>query len=561
MDAGQQLNSNSSATRKNQQQIRHQRLQTYPGQSAARLPQPLTPEQVLADHHQKQQSGNKNGNESPDSASLGSDEIPSGYNSGEQYDTISTGYMSGEAYELPETRMDLHREPALDVIEECIQPLNNADSDENIFRMPTSIGTPDVNPSVFIQMDQDEVDLSSTSSGAEDKVTNEVNSASSPIYGKKLRKKPLTFSVPIETCPLSKDDEREIYGESSDNGMGDAPTGGYRAVPSDTDTSAVDSDPNAMDGRHKRLGRKRKNFKNHDEAWFMAHDTKKWTAIRFICFWSSILSMLAATSLAVVLIIMMPKKCDPNTEWYQGKVILDVSPNGKDIDNWMKNFLDFEMFKEAGISTLHLKDNLESTVSFLNKSQNLYGNSQAQGLIDLIHGNNMSLIVQVPIIGAKANGTTLDLDLQHDVDKAIEFWVSQGADGIFLAGLEHFRPDKFLAQQISYWHSLLDRYGTSAKTRILMTSYKFAKKLSDNQHIPEENRGQALQLISLLDAHLELDQGLDMDHMKQDMVDITQWDTIQSRPWINWNLKTTLPLSNAATGTPKISIKEVMKIS
>ena len=173
-------------------------------------------------------------------------------------------------------------------------------------------GTPDVNPSVFIQMDQDEVDLSSTSSGAEDKATNEANSASSPIYGKKLRKKPLTFSVPIETCPLSKDDEHEIYGESSDNGMGDAPTGGYRAVPSDTDTSAVDSDPNAMDGRHKRLGRKRKNFKNHDEAWFMSHDTKKWTAIRFICFWSSILSMLAATGLAVVLIILMPHKCDPN---------------------------------------------------------------------------------------------------------------------------------------------------------------------------------------------------------------------------------------------------------
>ena len=45
------------------------------------------------------------------------DEIPSGYNSGEQYDTLSTGYMSGEAYELPDTRMDL-REPTLDVIEE-----------------------------------------------------------------------------------------------------------------------------------------------------------------------------------------------------------------------------------------------------------------------------------------------------------------------------------------------------------------------------------------------------------------------------------------------------------
>ena len=60
---------------------------------------------------------------SPDSGSLYSDEIPSGYNSGEQYDTLSTGYMSGEAYELPDTRMDLH-EPALDVIEECLQPLD-----------------------------------------------------------------------------------------------------------------------------------------------------------------------------------------------------------------------------------------------------------------------------------------------------------------------------------------------------------------------------------------------------------------------------------------------------
>ena len=78
----------------------------------------------------------KDGNESPESGSLYSDEIPSGYNSGEQYDTVSCGYMSGEAYELPETRMEL-REPALEVIDECIQPLGTfANSDQDIFRMP-----------------------------------------------------------------------------------------------------------------------------------------------------------------------------------------------------------------------------------------------------------------------------------------------------------------------------------------------------------------------------------------------------------------------------------------
>ena len=405
-------------------------------------------------------------------------------------------------------------------------------------------------------MDQDEVDLSSTSSGAEDKPNNDANNASSPIYGKKLRKKPLTFSVPIETCPLGKDDDNDMYPdypESSDNGMGDAPTGGYRAVPSDTDTSAVDSDPNAMDGRHKRLGRKKKNFKNHDEAWFMAHDTKKWTAVRFICFWSSILCMLAATILAVVLIVIMPHKCDPNTEWYQGKVILDIrTPIDMHWQSWVK---DMDTFKENGVSALHLKidwgsprsGDLEPTLSFLNKSQKAYGDGIAQNFTDLVHQNNLSLIVQVPIIGQN-NSTNLDLDLQHDVDKAIEFWVSQGADGIFLKGLEHFHPDQFLAKQISYWHSLLNRYGTSPQTKILMTSYKFAKKLSDNENIPETIKDESLSLISLLDAHLELDNEMDIAHMEQDMADITHWDTIQSRPWINWNLKTTLPLSNAATG-------------
>ena len=48
-----------------------------------------------------------------------SDDVPSGYNSGEQYDTLSAGYMSDMAGRITDTdtRMDW-REPSLDVIEE-----------------------------------------------------------------------------------------------------------------------------------------------------------------------------------------------------------------------------------------------------------------------------------------------------------------------------------------------------------------------------------------------------------------------------------------------------------
>ena len=108
----------------------------------------------------------------------------------------------------------------------------------------------------------------------------------------------MTFAIPIEASPLNRndDDDYHEYDESSDPGMGgDDGTPGYRAVPSDTDTSAVDSDPyghgleeNVQAGRHKRLGKRKKNFKNHDDAWFMSHDSKgkafKMVAfVHFVC--------------------------------------------------------------------------------------------------------------------------------------------------------------------------------------------------------------------------------------------------------------------------------------
>ena len=48
-----------------------------------------------------------------------SDDVPSGYNSGEHYDTLSAGYMSDMAGRITDTdtRRDW-REPSLDVIEE-----------------------------------------------------------------------------------------------------------------------------------------------------------------------------------------------------------------------------------------------------------------------------------------------------------------------------------------------------------------------------------------------------------------------------------------------------------
>jgi len=551
------------------------RLQTYPGFNDPQQLEQLNQQQrskskdtAAAAAANNPENGNGNngvagaaGNESPESGSLYSDEIPSGYNSGEQYDTISTGYMSGEAYELPETRLEL-REPSLDVIEECIQPLGSAVSEENIFRVPTiTVGTPvhmtNANNTI-ISIEQDEAP-SSTSSGAEDNGDQDNKmglggaTGNSPMvnYGKKLLRKKATFSVPIESSPLSKADAVEGYDESSDPGMGDAPTGGYRAVPSDTDTSAFDSDPNAhlTDGRHKRLGRKaRKHLKNHDETWFNSHDTKTWSRIRFCCFWLSVFSMIIACVVSGVLIGLMPRNCDPELEWYQGKVILDVFP-GKSPDLSLIQ-ANVEKYQKLGISGLHLKSRApiptSKHIQIIN--DNLGSNDSIKSFINYLHTNNLSVMIQIPIERDNLiidGDKSLDMDMEHHVDAAIRFWMILGADGVFLDGLERFKADNWIARKISSWNGLLDRFGGETnRSHILMTSYKFAQGLTGNPDIPDDVAQEALAHLDLLDAHLDLDKNI--TDMEMEMQNITNWDNIDSRPWINWNLQGSLPLSNAA---------------
>ena len=183
----------------------------------------------------------------------------------------------------------------------------------------------------------------------------------------KPKKKVTTFAVPIEASPLSsgtgfiRNDsfaDNAYIDESSDAniGMGSGgmhlQVGGYRTVPSDTDTTdAIESDgcafatetgtdsgtDNPNSGVHKPLVKSSKQsrkeirrFKrkqeNHDDEWFAAHDNKYWKATRFICFWGSILSMVAATIAAGIFISLMPRDCNPEIDWYHGTVSLDVIP-------------------------------------------------------------------------------------------------------------------------------------------------------------------------------------------------------------------------------------------
>ena len=78
-----------------------------------------------------------------------------------------------------------------------------------------------------------------------------------------------------------------------------------------------------------------------------------------------------------------------------------------------------------------------------------------------LHALNMSLMVQVPVIGSdiESREGKLSIELQHRVEDAIKYWSEQGADGVFLDGLEHFGADNWVGRIVERWHDILERYG------------------------------------------------------------------------------------------------------
>eukprot|EP00096_Caligus_rogercresseyi_P011907 TRINITY_DN4834_c0_g1_i3.p1 TRINITY_DN4834_c0_g1~~TRINITY_DN4834_c0_g1_i3.p1 ORF type:complete len:655 (+),score=172.11 TRINITY_DN4834_c0_g1_i3:541-2505(+) len=485
-------------------------------------------------HESLQITRSKNGENSPESGSLYSDEIPSGYNSGEQYDTLSTGYMSGEAYELPETRMDL-REPTL----------GNLAEEENEG-----------------ETQQHRSASRMTSSDSSERAEGDCEPKFSLMRPNKVAGN--AFSIPMIDAPL------------------DGNEGLYKAVPSDTDdTSAFESDANRrismeegclsgdggmttsdsgaelLGGFKRRMGRRSRRYGNshsghkkpeRDEEWFSHNDTKIWGLARGICFWGAILSIVFCIVTAGVVIAQMPKSCDPEISWYQGGVSAELSFQDFSSTSMMSSEKILEL-KEFGIRNIVLRDKednnkSESTKDFLdNRVPEFFKNeSLASELMGKLHDHDMNLIVEIHVVGdgdmdrEYVEEGRLSLELQHTVAKAIKFWSQRGVDGIFLMGLGHFVSDKWIGEALSDWRTVMAKYGTSSQHKILITELDFTLKTEDKLIMDK---------MDLLDATLHIPEPGNIIHALEDIFNITSWDTPVKYPWINWNLNSVRPLSNS----------------
>ena len=521
-------------------------------------------------------------------------DLPSGYNSGEQYDTLSTGYMSGEAYELPETRPE-PMEPTLASIDEV-----SAKSNEDLF----TIGQPSIyqEGNILVQMEQ----LASSSSSASIPSPAEVTGALETIgiMKNKRAKKQVSYhiSVPMDKSPLG--------------------TEGYKEIPSDTDTtSCFDSDGTYMRsegqssdsgaallshggsrgrrGRERRgqgaggggrgggragLGKKMKKarqvIRSHED-FFTIHDNKYWMVARQACFWSSIASILVCIVTASVMIGLMPRSCDPETEWWQGTVILDVSPSwtsGLARLNLSDLISNVEKYKELGIQAIKLSSLYRAAPANSSEAWEAAGwvsctnISLVKTRLDLalvpvlaesLHAQEMQLMVDLPALEPLREDGRMSLALRQSVTVAIKTWAEMGVDGISLTGLQIFARDSYMAINAQNWKVDFIKYGISPYRKILSASYLLPENIQENFLASSGGEGggpgtasreeklhpltgfEGIGSFDMLEANIKISQSAGESDLESVIQSVAQWDQAPSQPWINWNYQLSLQVNQA----------------
>ena len=399
--------------------------------------------------------------------------------------------------------------------------------------------------------------------------------------GKKMGKKSVSYhcSVPIDKSPMGHDFAMKISRSLPEDPPSETDTtscfdsdGTYmRSEGQSSDSGAVLLKKSRRDrgksrerelreagvlkGGKKKIARKAKHIIRNSSDFFERYDNKYWAWGRTACFWATTLSIVGSIVGAGVLILMMPRTCDPQVHWWQGKLTLDVVPrNGSasppviDIAELIENI---PRYKKMGVQTLKLKhiylktpDNeLDpgNTSSWLPLGSELAASrisspSLVASLAEELHGEGMTLMVEIPAMQDTATGK-MDYLLERAIMTAVVLWAERGVDGISIVGLDRFSADPFLPGNVKTWSDKLSQYGTSHNTKILSAPSLLPHNIEAASLGGDEEDSAAftgIRSFSLLDASLKLSEPTSLIDSVSAAV---RWDLAPSQPWINWGVE------------------------
>ncbi|XP_047513943.1 uncharacterized protein LOC125055523 [Pieris napi] len=276
-----------------------------------------------------------------------------------------------------------------------------------------------------------------------------------------------------------------------------------------------------------------------------------WPLIRNIILWIVLSALIACLAAIVTMVVTIPKTCNPNLPWHQGKVFYEVFPASfKDSNNDgfgdLKGLIKkLDYIKELGGSTIRLNYIFESqdypvhfynTTNTLKIDRSLGVLKDFQDLVSAVHKLNMHIILDIPVssliviepfpISNRSvlahNETTSDLDI---TTKSILFWAcEQNVDGLYLKNLEMFTADDNFGKSLQIWKELI------GSDKIFMASEAALLKAKGSSLTVLLNR------IDLIDIHIDLNNGV--KRLKDRIESVTSgilWEK-PHYPWVHWNI-------------------------
>lgn len=248
------------------------------------------------------------------------------------------------------------------------------------------------------------------------------------------------------------------------------------------------------------------------------------------------------------MVVTMPKECNPDLPWYQGKVFYEVFPASfKDSNNDgtgdLKGlFKKLDYIQDLGAVAIHLNyiyqadqypENYNNISSLIEIDRSVGVLKDLQDLVVEIHKKGMYLILDIPVKSVVASTTlphvNYSLILSDDnldpTTAAIIFWArAQNVDGFYLKDLEKFVDELNFGRSLQIWKSII------GNDKILVAGEKAYNSA----------KGDALNVllsrIDLIDIHLDLHDGISGLKNRIDKVVAGPLWSKPHYPWVLWNI-------------------------
>ncbi|XP_043277023.1 maltase A2-like isoform X2 [Venturia canescens] len=150
-----------------------------------------------------------------------------------------------------------------------------------------------------------------------------------------------------------------------------------------------------------------------------------WPRIRKVSFWFMVFFLGLCTALAIRGIVIMPRRCDPEMEWWQGNLFYEIFPasfqdsskEGHGIGDLRGITMRLDYLKDLGVKGVrlnsifrseHYPENYGSITSLTLIDENLGSLEDFDSLVSNLHSRNMSLILDLPLypfVKSLAGGT------------------------------------------------------------------------------------------------------------------------------------------------------------